>query len=140
MIRLNKKPGSALQRLANPDAAIGILRCFAGAALLFHCVGKMQSYNEIIAAYPSFPPLSANVVFTLSVALEALLASLLLIGIRVRCVAILLAGGTLARSFFIGSNLLTANWAWFGIFLLIALAGSGAFAWDPRGDSSDRKK
>lgn len=34
------------------DWAVLYLRLFTGASMLFHNIGKMQNYNEIISSYP----------------------------------------------------------------------------------------
>ena len=40
------------------DWAVLYLRLFTGASMLFHNIGKIQNYNEIISSYPS--PLYIN--------------------------------------------------------------------------------
>ena len=34
------------------DWAVLYLRLFTGASMLFHNIGKIQNYNEIISSYP----------------------------------------------------------------------------------------
>ena len=36
------------------DWAVLYMRLFAGGMMLFHNIGKMQDYNEIVNSYPSF--------------------------------------------------------------------------------------
>lgn len=134
---MEKLSKSRLLRYANADGAILLLRWFAGAAILFYNVGRLQTYNEIIGSYPTLLSIPPAAVFTLSAVSEALLATLLLIGIKVRWVSAVLVVGALARCFVTGRGLLAEDFAWAGIFLLLAIAGSGPFAWR---NPSDRKK
>lgn len=138
---MEKHTDFRLLRYANSDGAMLLLRWFAGAAILFYDIGKMQTYNEIIDSYPTLLSIPPTVVFALSVGLEALLATLLLIGRGVRPASVLLAIGALARAFVAGRELLTADFAWAGIFLLLAIAGGGPYAWMKSASApSDRKK
>ena len=128
-----------MARWANPDGAAWLLRLWAGAALLFHNVGKIQQYNEIIGSYPTVLSLPQPVVFTLVALAEVVLATLLLIDIRVRWAAGTLAAGTFARILLGGPDSSASDGMWFGIFLLIAIAGAGPFAWNPSRTHSTEK-
>lgn len=134
---MTKPSAHSLLRYANPDGAILLLRFFAGASILFYNIGKIQDYNELIGSYPALLSISPAVVFTLAALFETSLATLLLLGIRVRWVAAILAIGVLIRGFITGQGVSTADFAWAGIFLLLTLAGSGTFAWAPSGTPSD---
>ena len=56
------------------DWAVLYLRLFTGASMLFHNIGKIQNYNEIISSYPSPLYINPPAVFVIVTVAEALLA------------------------------------------------------------------
>jgi len=50
---------------------------FTGASMLFHNIGKIQNYNEIISSYPSPLYINPPAVFVIVTVAEALLAVLI---------------------------------------------------------------
>jgi hypothetical protein len=69
------------------DWAVLYLRLFTGASMLFHNIGKIQNYNEIISSYPSPLYINPPAVFVIVTVAEALLAVLIIMGLWVRHVA-----------------------------------------------------
>ena len=65
---------------------------------------------------------------------------LLILGIRVRIVAGILALGTLPACIRSGFDPAHAEFVWRGIYLFLGYTGSGALAFDPKTDAADRKK
>ena len=66
------------------DWAVLYLRLFTGASMLFHNIGKIQNYNEIISSYPSPLYINPPAVFVIVTVAEALLAVLIIMGLWVR--------------------------------------------------------
>lgn len=60
------------------DWAVLYLRLFTGASMLFHNIGKIQNYNEIISSYPSPLYINPPAVFVIVTVAEALLAVLII--------------------------------------------------------------
>ena len=54
------------------DWAVLYLRLFTGASMLFHNIGKIQNYNEIISSYPSPLYINPPAVFVIVTVAEAL--------------------------------------------------------------------
>lgn len=112
------------------------LRLFAGATILLHMIGKLQTYNEIIATYPTLPPFGRNGLFGVVMAGEALLALMLILGRWVRFAAGLAAFGaacTLVREVVAGGAPVVSEKALFyqfGIYLFLAAAGGGYYSFD----------
>ena len=65
------------------DWAVLYLRLFTGASMLFHNIGKIQNYNEIISSYPSPLYINPPAVFVIVTVAEALLAVLIIMGLWV---------------------------------------------------------
>ena len=56
------------------DWAVLYMRLFAGGMMLFHNIGKMQDYNEIVNSYPSFASAGSAATFVVVTVAEVLLA------------------------------------------------------------------
>ncbi len=110
------------------DGAVLYLRLFAGGVMLFHNIGKLQTYNELIDSYPSLLNMSPAATFVVVAGVECLLAVLVMIGICVRTAALLLAAG-MAAALFIAPPQQNGEWLLFmGIYLFFAIAGGGRYA------------
>ena len=77
------------------DWAVLYLRLFTGASMLFHNIGKIQNYNEIISSYPSPLYINPPAVFVIVTVAEALLAVLIIMGLWVRMSALVMSLGIL---------------------------------------------
>ena len=100
------------------DWAVLYLRLFTGASMLFHNIGKIQNYNEIISSYPSPLYINPPAVFVIVTVAEALLAVLIIMGLWVRM----------------------PEFAWLGIYVFLIVSGGGLYAFDAALTPSDRKK
>lgn len=104
------------------------LRLFTGGAILVHVVGKLQSYNEVVDSYPSILYIDSAASFIILTAAEALLATLLILGVRVRFAAAILAFGIILQLFRGGWILMGPNVPWLGISLLFVSTGGGIYS------------
>lgn len=77
------------------DWAVLCLRLFTGASMLFHNIGKIQNYNEIISSYPSLLYINPPAVFVIVTVAEVLLAVLIIMGLWVRMSALVMSLGIL---------------------------------------------
>ena len=73
------------------DWAVLYLRLFLGSIMLFHNIGKIQNYNELISSYPSLLYIDNNAVFVIATVTEVLFSVLIMMGIWVRLSASVLA-------------------------------------------------
>lgn len=112
------------------DWAVLYLRLFAGAIMLFHNIGKVQSYNEIIDSYLSLPYMGQAASFVCVTVAEVLLAAALIVGFRVRIAAALLTAGILFRIVRSGFGDGEETFVWLGIYLFFVISGGGYFAFD----------
>ena len=115
------------------DWAVLYLRLFTGASMLFHNIGKIQNYNEIISSYPS--PL--YIIVTVA---EALLAVLIIMGLWVRMSALVMSLGILLMFAWGGFGAGEPEFAWLGIYVFLIVSGGGLYAFDAALTPSDRKK
>ena len=115
------------------DWAVLYLRLFTGASMLFHNIGKIQNYNEIISSYPSPLYINPPAVFVIVTVAEALLAVLIIMGLWVRMsVLLMFAWG--------GFGAGEPEFAWLGIYVFLIVSGGGLYAFDAALTPSDRKK
>ena len=115
------------------DWAVLYLRLFTGASMLFHNIGKIQNYNEIISSYPSPLYINPPAVFVIVTVAEALLAVLIIMGLWVRMSALVMSLGILPMFAWDG-------FAWLGIYVFLIVSGGGLYAFDAALTPSDRKK
>lgn len=104
------------------------LRLFTGGAILVHVIGKLQSYNEIVDSYPSILYIESAASFIIITAIEALLAVLLILGVRVRFAAAILTFGIVLQLFWGGWTLMRPNIPWLGIGFLFVSTGGGIYS------------
>lgn len=111
------------------DWAVLYMRLFAGAMMLFHNIGKVQSYNEIIDSYPSVLFMSGAAVFVFITAAEVLLAVLIMMGLWVRMAALILSLGIFMR-FVWGGFEPGEQFVWLGVYVFFIVSGGGLYAFD----------
>lgn len=111
------------------DWAVLYMRLFAGALMLFHNIGKIQSYNEIIDSYPSVFFLSGAAVFVFITAAEVLLAVLIMMGLWVRMAALILSLGIFMR-FVWGGFEAGEQFVWLGVYVFFIISGGGLYSFD----------
>ena len=99
------------------DWAVLYMRLFAGAMMLFHNIGKIQNYNEIIDSYPTVLNISPAVVFAVVSVAEVLLAVLIIMGLWVRKAAFVMALGILLMFVRGGFGAGEPEFVWLGIYV-----------------------
>lgn len=131
---MKKSLTELISRCRTLDWTILYLRLFLGGILLLHNIGKMQLYNEIVNSYPNLLHLGSAASFTIVTILQVVLAVLLILGIRVRSAALLLAAGMLAAIFvtYPGKGFLASElqFVYMGTCIALVISGGGLFSFD----------
>lgn len=110
------------------DWAVLYLRLFIGGIMLFHNIGKMQDYNEIINSYPSLLYIDSSAVFVIVTIAEVLLSALIMMGLWVRFSAFLMALGLV---FMFAAGLAgEVEFVCLGIYVFLVVSGGGIYAFD----------
>lgn len=117
-----------IERYRCMDWAVLYLRLFIGGILLFHNIGKVQNYNELIDSYPSLLYLGSSATFVLFTVAEVLLSVLIMMGLWVRISALLLALGMLLS--FAVSRGGELQFVYLGIYVFLIVSGGGIYAFD----------
>ena len=125
---MKKKIQDWIEQYECMDWAVLYLRLFTGGMLLFHNIGKMQNYNEIINSYPAILYINNAAIFVIVTVLEVILATLLILGLWVRTAATLLVAGMLLLLFWSGFGEL--EFVWLGIYVFLIISGGGIYAFD----------
>ena len=112
------------------DWAVLYMRLFTGAMMLFHNIGKIQNYNEIIDSYPSLLHISPAAVFVIVTVVEVLLAMLIIMGLRVRTAAFVMALGILLMFVWGGFGAGEPEFVWLGIYVFLIVSGGGFYGFD----------
>lgn len=137
---MGKKLEQWLEQYRCMDWAVLYLRLFTGAAMLFHNIGKMQNYNEIIDSYPSLLYIDPAAVFVIVTVAEVLLSVFIIMGLWVRMSALLMVTGILLAfawgEFGAGALL----FVWLGIYVFLVISGGGLYGFDEVLFSSRRRK
>lgn len=121
------------------DWAVLYMRLFTGAAMLFHNIGKMQNYNEIIDTYPSFLYISPPAVFVIATVVEVLLAVMIILGYWVRMSALVMALGIVLMFVWGGFGAGEVELVWLGIYVFLIVSGAGLYAFDAVRNAISRK-
>ncbi|WP_418991450.1 DoxX family protein [Alistipes sp.] len=129
-----------LERYRCLDWAVLYMRLFIGGVLLFHNIGKMQTYNEIIDTYPSLPFLSNAAVFVIVSVAEVLFSVLLIMGLWVRMSALILALGMVLMFVWDRFGAGEAEFMWLGIYVFLVISGGGTYAFDRFAAATKEKK
>ena len=112
------------------DWAVLYMRLFAGAMMLFHNIGKIQTYNEIIDSYPTVLNIGPAVVFAVVSVAEVLLAVLIIMGLWVRKAAFVMALGILLMFVRGGFGAGEPEFVWLGIYVFLIVSGGGFYGFD----------
>lgn len=137
---MRKRISDWIARYRCMDWAVLYMRLFAGALMLFHNIGKVQDYNEIITGYPSLGFIGAPAVFVFVMVAEVVLAVLIILGLWVRTAALLLSLGILLMLSANGFAGVEQGFVWLGIYVFLILSGGGLYAFDRIRQPSGRKK
>lgn len=135
---MEKKISDWIEQYRCMDWAVLYMRLFTGAMMLFHNIGKIQNYNEIIDSYPSLLYMSAPAVFVITTVVEVLLAVLIIMGLWVRMSALLLSLGILLM--FVWGGFGEQEFVWLGVYIFLIVSGGGLYAFDEALTPSGRKK
>ena len=122
------------------DWAVLYLRLFTGASMLFHNIGKIQNYNEIISSYPSPLYINPPAVFVIVTVVEVLLAVLIIMGLWVRPAAFLMAVGILLMFVWGGFGAGEQEFVWLGVYVFLIISGGGFYGFDTAIAAAGRKK
>ena len=95
---MKREIGLRIGQCDRMDWAVLYLRLFLGSIMLFHNIGKIQNYNELISSYPSLLYIDNNAVFVIATVTEVLFSVLIMMGIWVRLSASVLAAVELAEA------------------------------------------
>lgn len=123
---MRKKIGEWFGRYRCMDWAVLYMRLFAGGMLLFHNIGKVQHYNEIIDSYPSLFYIDNAAVFVFATAAEVLLAVLVMLGLWVRMSAL----GVLLMFAWGAFGAGEKEFIWLGIYVFLVISGAGYYGFD----------
>ncbi len=116
------------------DSALLYLRIVVGGMLLFHNVGKMQNYNEVISTYNNLDNIAAPAWFVIFAFVECITAIMIIIGWQVRFAASLLILGTIIALalYFPHSSImnLELNGIYVFLYIYIFISGGGLYSLD----------
>lgn len=116
--------------------AILFLRLFIGAVMLLHIIGKMQTYDNLVLEYPSLLGLSASTTLSLSIIFQAAFATLIMIGVATRFVALAMMVVTflsIVRLMQLDGMtifVLKINFLYLGIYATLLISGSGIYGFN----------
>lgn len=122
------------------DWAVLYMRLFAGGIMLFHNIGKMQNYNEIIDSYPSLLYIDNAAVFVIVTVAEVLFSVLIMMGLWVRMSALIMSLGVLLMIVWGGFDTGTSLFLWLGIYVFLIVSGGGLYAFDETMNPLKRQK
>lgn len=137
---MRKRIQDWIEQYRHMDWAVLYMRLFAGGMMLFHNIGKMQDYNEIIESYPSLLYIDNAAVFVIVTVAEVLFAALIILGLWVRMSALILSLGILLMFAWGGFGAGELEFVWLGIYVFLIVSGGGLFAFDTAMTPSKRKK
>lgn len=137
---MGKKLDQWLEQYRCMDWAVLYMRLFAGAVMLFHNIGKMQTYNEIIGSYPSLLYINPSAVFVIATVVEVLLSVLIIMGLWVRMSALVMSLGILTVFAWGGFGAGQTEFVLLGIYVFLIISGAGLYGFDEVLFSSERKK
>ncbi len=129
-----------IERYRCMDWAVLYMRMLAGGALLLHNIGKIQNYNKVVSSYPTPPGIGSAAMLVIASLVEVLLAVCIVMGLRVRTAALLLALGAVLRMVQYGFAELGPSLPWLGIFVFLVISGGGLYAFDGVISASKREK
>lgn len=127
---MGKKIEQWIEHYRCMDWAVLYMRLFAGGIMLFHNIGKMQTYNEIITSYPSLFFIDSSALFSLVAVVEVLLSVLIILGLWVRMSALILSLGILMLFVWGGFGAGEVEFVWLGIYVFLIVSGGGIYGFD----------
>lgn len=127
---MEKRLSEWLEQYRYMDWAVLYLRLFIGAVMLFHNIGKIQTYNEIIDSYPSWLYLSNAAVFVIVTLAEVLFSVLIILGLWVRMAALVLALGMVLMFAWGRFGAGEVEFMWLGIYVFLVISGGGIYGYD----------
>ena len=128
---MEKKMTERIGEYRRMDWAEFYMRLFTGAMMLFHNIGKIQNYNEIIGSYPALLHIEPA---------EVLLAVLIIMGLWVRPAAFLMAVGILLMFVWGGFGAGEQEFVWLGVYVFLIISGGGFYGFDTAIAAAGRKK
>ena len=137
---MGKRIQDWIEQYRHMDWAVLYMRLFAGGMMLFHNIGKIQNYNEIITSYPSFLFFGSAATFVLAAAAEVLLSILIIMGLWVRTAALLMALGIAAVLVWGSFGASEQEFVWLGIYVFLTISGSGLYGFDTALSPAKSKK
>lgn len=137
---MRKRISDWIEQYRCMDWAVLYLRLFTGAMMLFHNIGKIQNYNEIINSYPSLLYINPPAVFVIGTLIEVVAAVLIILGLWVRAAALVMALGILLMFAWGGFGAGELEFVWLGIYVFLIVSGGGFYAFDIARTLSERKK
>ena len=116
------------------DRAILFLRFFVGVLIALHIIDKLQTYNFVLTGYPALLFGSSLATFVIFTSLEALFATMIIIGYGTRFAAFVMALGMFVEIFIIYPSLgwfgVERQLLYIGIYVTLVLSGSGRYGFD----------
>lgn len=137
---MGKRIQDWIEQYRHMDWAVLYMRLFAGGMMLFHNIGKIQDYNEIITSYPSLPLIGSAATFVLAAVAEVLLSVLIIMGLWVRTAALLMALGIAAVLVWGGFGASELEFVWLGIYVFLVISGGGLYGFDTALSPAKSKK
>ena len=128
---MEKKMTGRIGEYRRMDWAVFYMRLFTGAMMLFHNIGKIQNYNEIIGSYPALLHIDPAAV---------LLAVLIIMGLWVRPAAFLMAASILLMFVWGGFGAGEQEFVWLGVYVFLIISGGGFYGFDTAIAAAGRKK
>lgn len=137
---MENRIGTWLEQYRCMDWAVLYMRLFIGGVLLFHNIGKMQTYNEIIDSYPSLLFIDNAAVFVIVTVAEVLFSVLIIMGLWVRMSALIMALGMVLMFLWGAFGAGEIEFMWLGIYVFLIISGGGIYAFDRIVSPSKGKK
>lgn len=131
-----KLASQTISQMQSASKAILFLRMFVGCVILLHVIGKMQTYDNLVIAYPSYLGFSSATTLSLTIIFQALFAAFIMIGIATRLVSVIMLIATLLS---IGEMMqmemttianLKLDFLYLGIYITLIISGSGIYGFN----------
>lgn len=115
------------------DIAILFLRFFMGIVILLHIIGKLQTYDNTILAYPQILGLDAATSFAIATFIEGLFAAMIVAGVATRFAAVAMGIiSALVVVYTITQGLVATDirlyFVYIGIYVTLAISGGGYYS------------
>lgn len=126
----------SISQMKSCAVAILFLRLFIGGVMLLHVIGKMQTYDNLVLAYPSIMGFSRATSLTLSMIIESACAAFIMVGVATRFVSLamlmftLLSVVKLAQIDALTIYDLKIDFVYLGIYITLIISGSGSYGFN----------